>query len=578
MRVVEGRRLTGPNLYLDSTGAAVEVVLEPGEDAAAIHARWRVHVAAGLGALDLLPPDMAPVTSFRPHQGGATLIVAAEFDTLHTTVEVAEWAAAAVATPDVLAGDSALEGDDALAAHLPRLTELLAQERNPFKPAWRDRARQEGLPFLWDDDALSIGFGDHGHSWPTVDLPAPDTVDLHAYGTIPVALVTGTNGKTTTARLLARILKEAGHQVALTSTDGIHVGDALVESGDFTGPVAARRALRDPRATAAVLETARGGLLRRGLATDQADAAVVTNAADDHLGEWGIDDVFQMAEAKLIVAKGLHRRGLLVLNLMNAPLVLAAAKLGLDHTHRIGWFAVAPWPSVAYAVQRGEPVALDNYGRIVILEGGREVDLGPVADVPITLGGAARHNVENLLAAALAAYGMGVEPDAIRRGLLGFRPDARDNPGRANLFQCNGATLLVDFAHNPEGLRRLGDVVRKLPAKRRLLVVGQAGDRRDGDVAALCDEAVKLRFDRYVLKEALHYLRGRALGEMPALLARLLRERGVPERALAYATDEQDAVAQALAWLQPGDLGVLLVHDDFGAALRQVVGAGAVGV
>ncbi|MSP91759.1 MAG: Mur ligase [Myxococcales bacterium] len=570
MRVVEGRRLTGPNLYLDATGAAVEVTLDAGEDAANVHALWRAHLTDGLHALHLLVETAAPVTTHRPHVGGATLIVAAEIDTLHTTVEVAEWAAAAVADP------ASLDGAGALDAHLLRLRTLLGTEQNPRKPAWRDRARAEGLPFLWDDDAVSIGFGDHSRTWPTVDLPAPATVDLHAYGAIPVALVTGTNGKTTTARVLARILREAGHRVALTSTDGIQVGDDLVESGDFTGPVAARRALRDPRATAAVLETARGGLLRRGLATDQADAAIVTNAADDHLGEWGIDDAYQMAEAKLIVAKGLHRRGLLVLNLMNAPLVLAAARLGLDRSHRLGWFAVAPWPSVAYAVERGEPVALDNYGRLVIVEGGREMDLGSVADVPITLGGCARHNVENALAAALAAYGMGLEADPIRRGLQGFRPDARDNPGRANLFQCNGATLLVDFAHNPDGLRRLGDVVRKLPARRRLLIVGQAGDRRDADVAALCDEAVKLEFDRYVLKEALHYLRGRALGEMPALLARLLRERGVPERALEHAADEGAALTVSLAWLQPGDLGVLLVHDDFGAALRQLQAAGAV--
>jgi UDP-N-acetylmuramyl tripeptide synthase len=254
---------------------------------------------------------------------------------------------------------------------------------------------------------------------------------------------------------------------------------------------------------------------------------------------------------KLVVAKGLRPGGALVCNAECAPLVEAAAPLGPL------WFGVEPAADRAAFVRDGWIVA---HGEPLV----------PLAEVPITLGGAARFNVENALAAALVGLGLGLPRAAVAAGLRGLRPDVADNAGRMNVLPYRGATAIVDFAHNPDGVRQLGAVVRALPAARRLVVLGQAGDRRDEDVIGLVDAIVAIGFDRIVLKDLPDHRRGKAPGEVPARLRALLRERGVRDDQLDEGPDELDAIERALAWSRPGDLLLLLVHERFDEAVARL--------
>lgn len=560
MRLIEGRRLTGPGMLLDGPGVAVEVAFDDGEDVAAAMARWRERVADLATTLG----GWAPRFAARSHRAGASWACSAPLDALNAAVEVAEYAV----DPSLYDGDTP-----------ERLHSAWRSERSPRLLDAVARAATNGLPWLADEDGFTLGLGKRSRTWPLAELPAAETFSLDGIGTIPHALVTGTNGKTTTARLLARMVREAGCTVGLTSTDGLYVDGEPMEAGDWTGPGGARRILRNVRIDAAVLEAARGGVLRRGLATRWADAAVVTNASDDHLGEWGIDDVAAMAEAKLLVRKGIRPGGVLVLNAGNPPLVAAASRLGLpDGPWRLAWFGVDGKHLILQAnPSHDADLAFVADGAFVHLRGEAQTVVLPVAEVPITFGGAALHNVENALAAILGAVALGLPWAAVRAGLAGFKPDATDNPGRMNVFHHDGATLLVDFAHNPDGLRQLAHLVDKWPSQRRLVVLGQAGDRSDEAIRDLARTALLCRPDHVVLKESLHYLRGRPLGEVTALLQDELRTLGVADSAVTLCADEAEAVVVALAWCQPGDLVLLLVHDDFAAAVATLRERGALG-
>jgi len=545
----EGRRLTGPNLLLDGPGAAVEVeITERGQTLEAI-AGWRQRagdMAAALG--------WQVVTASRLHASGASLALAAPIDVLQTAVELAEWA--------VIGGDPAVA--------LSRLQALRDAEAQPRLLAL---AANAGLEFLHDDEAVTVGLGAHSRSWALVDLPHAEAAVIADLGTIPLVVVTGTNGKTTTARLLARILGMEGAVVGLTSTDALSVGGELVEAGDWSGPGGARRLLRDRRVGCAVLETARGGLLRRGLAVRWADVAVVINVAADHLGEWGIDDLDAMAEAKLIVRKGLKTGGLLVLNADSPPLCAAAVRLGLpDGPYRLAWFSRNPQ---VHLLAGHAPCAwADDARGLVWRPPNQPLETMALRAVPITHAGRAVHNVENCLAAILAAQEL-CGATAIRGGLASFGSTVADNPGRANLFAFAGATVLVDFAHNPDGIRQLAMLTADWPTTRRLIVLGQAGDRSDADLYDLAQAALACCPDHVILKESLHYLRGRPLGEVSAVLAAALVDLHVPNSAVALVADEDAAVQATLDWCQPGDLAILLVHDDFAAAVATLAARGA---
>ena len=553
----DSRRLTGANQYFVSPGAALEVAPGVVLDADAVQ-RWRGNIARARSELGW--PDGAIFV--RAHASGTSLAFAAPVDQLYAATEANEWAL--YAALGLRADDTPVDEETPRphAAHfdadeaLRRLRELAQAEAKPALVALLDAARARGIPAHADDELLSIGEGASSRSWSLGELPSIDAVPWPRLHGIPKAVVTGSNGKTTSVRLLAAMLRAHGLASGYSSTDGLYIGGECVDAGDYSGPVGARTVLRDARVQAAVLETARGGLLRRGLVADDARVAVVTNVSADHFGEYGIHTLDDLAAVKLVVAKSLAEDGLLVLNADDAMLVKHAASAGAP---RIGWFAL----DFATAYARGLPACGVRDGRLALATGDGESELGDIAAMPLTVGGSARYNIANIAAASLAASALGIAPAAIASVLVRFGASNTDNPGRLQRWTAGNVEVLVDYAHNPDGLRGLLQVARNLRRDGRLgLLLGHAGNRLDEDFHALAAVALEAKPDRVWLKDiGGDYLRGRPSGEVAGILRAALLADGMDESALPLCLDEAQAVREALAWARPGDLLVLPVHE-----------------
>ncbi|MGY0650908.1 Mur ligase family protein [Luteimonas sp. A537] len=566
----DSRRLTGPNLYFADAGAVLETGVGAPVPRVLVDG-WRQRIARARASLGW--PD-GPVR-VREHATGASLAFAAPADRLYAATEVNEWAWLSVlAEAGIDTGDAALQpahapidDDDAAlrilraaadAEHLPRLQAL------------RESALGHGLPLLLDDEQLSIGLGTGSRTWDNPALPLPHEVPWQELHAIPVALVTGSNGKTTTVRLLTAMAIANGWHTANSCTDGIYLDGALIEDGDYSGPGGARALLRNRQAQAAILETARGGLLRRGLGVAHADVAVVTNVSPDHFGEYGIHDLDGLAEVKLTVARAIDGAGTLVLNADNDPLRRHAA--GLDAAP--AWFSTSDdHPLLAEARADGRRSCGVRDGRLQLFDGAAAHDLGAVADMPLTLGGLAAHNVQNCAAAALAAAGLGIAPDTIRAVLARFGRAHGDNPGRLQRWILGGGVqAYVDYAHNPDGLQHLLGLVRQAhhAGGRLHLLLGQAGNRSDEAIAELAATAASFRPDHVVLKDMdSAYMRGRESGAVARLLREALLRGGVAAGAIVECLDEAEAARLVLAGARAGDSLVLPVHGA-GARARVV--------
>ena len=553
----DSRRLTGANLYFDGAGAALEIAPGVAFDGAT-QQRWRDNIARARVALGW--PQRAVFV--REHASGASMAFEAPLDQLYVATEVNEWAlysALGLHASDAPVDDEA-EVPRPHVAHfddeeaLRQLRALAVDEAKPALLALIDAAHAHGLPAHADDDALSIGEGVSAQAWSLDHLPAAAEVPWSRLHGTPKAVVTGSNGKTTTVRLLAAMLRAHGLHVGYSSTDGLFIDGERVEAGDYSGPVGARTVLRDPRITAAVLETARGGLLRRGLVANDARVAVVTNVSPDHFGEYGIHDLDNLATVKLVVAKSLAADGLLVLNADDDMLVTHAPT-----TRRIGWFALA----LDVALARGAIACGVRDGRLRLSVDGVEHDLGAIAAMPLTVGGSARYNIANIAAASLAAFALGIAPAAIAQVLSRFGASNADNPGRLQRWTLGDVEVLLDYAHNPDGLRGLLEVAASLRRGGRLaLLLGHAGNRLDSDFIALAAVAVQARPDRVWLKDiGGDYLRGRASGAVAMILRDALLASGMAEDDLPVCLDEAQAAREALCWARPGDLLVLPIHE-----------------
>ncbi len=494
------------------------------------------------------------------HKAGASLAFSAPLDQLFTATEVNEWAWLGAAGGEALAPLSPAFpsiGDRFSAEQT--LKRMAAAEARPALRALAADAAQRQLPCLIDDELLSLGAGEGSQTWPIDALP--EAPDWAALSDIPTVLVTGSNGKTTTVRLLAAMFAASGRRSAFNCTDGVFVDGQAVLRGDYSGPGGARVVLRETRVQAAVLETARGGILRRGLAVQRANAAIITNISADHFGEYGVNSLEDLARVKLVLARAIGAQGRLVLNADDATLLAMAPALDCP----LAWFGL-DWNSSALAAARhaGQPCCAYRAGHLWLCQDGRETDLGVAAGMPLAMDGAARYNLANMAGAAMLAASSGISANTIANLLATFGLSRQDNPGRLERWNISGATVLLDYAHNPEGLAGLlavAEAMRAQPQGRLGLLLGQAGNREDSAIAALAEVAAAARPARVLLKDIDGYLRGRGQGEVAALLGDELVRQGVPADAISTQLSELEAARQLVEWASPGDVVVLPVHN-----------------
>ncbi|HEY9767560.1 MAG TPA: cyanophycin synthetase [Coleofasciculaceae cyanobacterium] len=367
---------------------------------------------------------------------------------------------------------------------------------------------------------------------------------------IPIVAITGTNGKTTTTRLTAHIYRQTDKIVGFTATDGIYIQEYLVEQGDNTGPYSAGAILKDPTVEVAVLETARGGILRSGLAFDSCDIGVVLNVAADHLGLGGIDTIEQMARVKSVVAETVKAEGYAILN-ADDPLVAAMAeKLNC----KVAYFSMNPDnPIIIEHSRRSGLAAIYENGYLSILEGKWTLRVEKAVNIPMTMGGMAPFMIANALASCLATFAQGVDIELIRQGVRTFTTSAEQTPGRMNLFEVENYHVLIDYAHNPHGFKAVGDFVRNWHGA-KTSIVGGPGDRRDEDLILLGSISAQI-FDRIIVKED-RDPRGREPGEVADLIVKGICQIN-PNAAYEIILDETNAINIALNEAQAESLVVV---------------------
>jgi UDP-N-acetylmuramyl tripeptide synthase len=544
-KLLDTRRLTGPNLLWHRPGAIIDVELANPEASQFISA-WQEQVRLLLDAVEWTEHDYR----VRAYSRGASLAISAPEDALYAATELNE--AAWQRAVQMVLGETL----PSLAIQSQQLKSTIAEEQNPLIPDLHAAARARNVAFLADDDAVSVGMGKGSITWSIDEIPQPGEVDWSAISDVPLTLITGTNGKSTTVRLLAAILGAAGQTTGLTSTDWIKVGDRIVDRGDYSGPGGARTLLRDRGVDTAILEVARGGILRRGLPVTSATSAAVLNVAEDHLGEYGINSLPELIEAKFVVSKALSRQDPLILNADDRGLVDQAR----SYEGRIYWFSLKEDnPLVKAHQQAGGTAFFLSNDTLAYTEGDQRQIIANVKEIPITVDGAARHNISNCLAACALAHSLGIAADATRAGLISFSGDNRDNPGRGNYYQFDGLNILLDFAHNVHGLSAIVDTIRQFPSRRRLIMLGQAGDRSDDDIRNLTRTACDLSPDQVIVTEVEQYRRGREPGEIPAIICSELERQGISSSRITRTANSMEGVLAALDWAEPGDFLFLQV-------------------
>ena len=377
---------------------------------------------------------------------------------------------------------------------------------------------------------------------------------------VPVVAVTGTNGKTTTSRMIAHIARTGGKLVGWSNTDGIYIDGELVEAGDYSGPSGAGRVLAHKEVEFAVTETARGGILLKGIGLTRNDVSVVTNVSADHLGQQGIDTVDQLAEVKSVVPQITRKGGWAVLN-GDDPRVYAMHST----------IKAQPWvfsrdpdsPAIREVLSTGGGRATTVIdGWVSVLEPQSDPDpLVELVDVPMTLAGLSRFNVENTLAAASASLAAGIPRDVVIEGLRTFRPDAEHNPGRMNFFSIGDVSVVIDLAHNEAGLEALLEIMNgvRRPGARLLLALGAVGDRQD-DLLEKLGEIGARDSDVMVIAHKERYLRGRDVKELDDLMRAGAARVGVTELE-SYPT-EVSGLAALVEQAQPGDVVALMCHAE----------------
>jgi len=541
MEFLDARRLTGPSLIFDGPGSILDVSCSA-DEADKLIPVWRANIERMLSELRWDKPQIAA----RKLLGGVSMAFSAPIDALYAASAINEWAWAASAHQlgsDIELPDFEQTVEDIRAA--------ITEEANPTLMQLIIDAERHGKTLLWDDDEVSVGLGSGAKTWPVREIP--DELEWDNHHDVPIGLVTGTNGKTTTVRLATHIVRAGGMNVGLSSTDWISVNDRVIDRGDWSGPGGARAVLREQAVDIAILESARGGLLRRGLGVDRANAALITNIAEDHLGDFGSQNLDELLNIKWILSRAVRESGTLILNAEDRLLRGKAPEF--DGT--LVWFSLnADNDLIKSAIDNGDLCFYLEDDELVMAEAGEKRQICLAGDIPITLGGAARHNIANSLSAAALTYCLGLPLDAISDGLKTMVQD--ENPGRCNIHDVEGKKVLIDFAHNPAAMNALFDMARAIPARRRALCFGQAGDRPEDLIREMTRDAWAIGLDQVMISELADYHRGREHGDVFAIISDELQQCGASASQIRHHEEEMESFMAALDWAQPGDLVIML--------------------
>jgi len=383
-------------------------------------------------------------------------------------------------------------------------------------------------------------------------------------GRIPVISVTGTNGKTTTVRLLSNLLQKQNLTVGMTSTEGIYINNQIISEGDLSGPQSAQVVLRHPKVQVAVLETARGGILRAGLGYDYADIAIITNISEDHLGQYGIEDIQDLTKVKSLVAESVQRHSYVILN-ADDPLVARMAKntkgrvilFSTHHQNR----------KVCKHLALGGTAVMVDKGRIIICTGANSAFVCNLSKIPLTWGGKALHNVQNVLAAVAGCWALGYTATQIRKAICGYGQKPGDNLGRLECYELDGVKVILDYGHNPAGIKETIQTVKKIKHRKLIGCIGLPGDRNDTTVRNFGREA-SCGFDYLFFKED-GDLRGRKPGEVAHILYDEALKEGKSPNHLEIVLSEEKAFQKALTVAQKGDIVVMFYEK--AEPLRRII-------
>ena len=380
---------------------------------------------------------------------------------------------------------------------------------------------------------------------------------------IPIIAVTGTNGKTTTTRLIAHIVKNNGYRVGFTTSDGVYIQNSMMLKGDTTGPISAEFVMKDPTVEFAVLETARGGILRSGLGFSQCDIAVITNIQEDHLGISDIHTLEDLARVKQVIVGAVKREGWAILNADNEHCV----KIARDARCNVGFFTLDEKnPVVIDHCRKGGIAAVYENGYITIKKGDWKIRIEKVTHVPITFNGTVNFMIHNALAASLATFVWGFKIEDIRLSLETFVPSAAHTPGRMNIFDFKDFKLMVDFAHNPAGLNGIKDFLSTLDVKHHTGIISGTGDRRDDDLREIGRISARMFDDIIICQEK--YLRGRPYENIVSLIVEGIKEEK-PDMPLEIIPKGNEALAYAIENVQPGSF-ITIIGDSVSHALEAV--------
>lgn len=433
-----------------------------------------------------------------------------------------------------------------LAKEVATLKQLREQEQpKPELLQLIDAAKANGIPVIQadGDKPIQLGYGKNGIEL----IETTATYNINELfpnghdGRIPIIGITGSNGKTTTTRLIAHLIKESGYVVGFTTSDGIYINQKMVDEGDTTGPMSAEIVLRSKLVDVAVLETARGGIVRAGLGFDQCDIGVITNVQDDHLGISDIETLEDLSRVKEVIANAVKTDGYAVLNADNAYTV----NIGKRALCKVAWFSTdASNVVLLNAIQQGHPVAYIQHEAVILNMNGNMIKVAPLTDVPITFAGKLGFMVQNTLGAVLAASLFGVKAEVIATGLKSFIPSAEQTPGRMNIFKVKNCNVLVDFAHNPDGFAGIRDFMQTIQSPYKIGIIVGTGDRKEEDVRELGKLSAQM-FD-HILIHQVKFLRGKTAEALVALLVEGILSHN-PQATWERVPDEVEPLGYALS-------------------------------